>query len=166
MGTLIVVDGDKVEGTDVHNVSGPGTDNALGTPAPYTGTANYDYVGSMTDQLSDFVMIDSKPVAVVSSQSSLNIGEDIPPAGGHSGPAGSSFNPPETSPITATIPLLQITDPVGVGVPSSGTGSSFVKIGSVKVLLDGDSIDTCDGLGGKGNSMVTAENQDFVTCLE
>lgn len=164
MGTLIVIEGDKVEGTDIHNVSGPGT-----TPsgsATYKGIASYDYKGKMTDELSDFFSIDRKAVAVKTSKSSLNPGETVPPIGGHSGPAGSSFTPPETSPITATIPLLKIDDTVGEGVPNASAGSSFIKIDGVEVLLDGDSIDTCDGMSTPANSTVTSENQDFVSCSE
>ena len=164
MGTLIVVDGDKVEGTDTHNVSGPGTQVSSGSPAPYTGIARYDYNGAMTDKLSAFVSIDGRAVAVKTSQSSLNPGENAAPSGAHSGPMGSSFVPPETSPIAATLPALQITDPVGIGVPNSSAGSAFVKIDGVAVLLDGDSIDTCDGLSTPANSTVTAEQQDFVSC--
>jgi hypothetical protein len=166
MGTLIAVEGDAVEGTDKHNVSGPGIDTSTSSPAAYTGIADYDYVGSMTDQLSDFVNIDGSPAAIVTSQSSLDPGEDAPPAGSHSGPAGSGFVPPETSPIAATVPALQITDPIGIGIPSGNAGSGFVSIDGVVVLLDGDSIDTCDGLSVPMNSTVTASTQGFVSCSE
>ena len=166
MGTLIIVDGDKVEGTDTHNVSGPGIVKEGGAPATYIGTASYEYKGKMTEDLSDFVAVDSNFVALKSSKSSLNPGEDIPVSGGHSGPMGSNFSPDATTPIVATTPVLLITEPVGVGNPSSGSGSSFVKIGGVEALLDGDSIDTCDGTSATENSNVTAETQDFVSCSE
>jgi hypothetical protein len=65
------------------------------------------------------------------------------------------------TPTTAT---LNITDPIGTGVPNTGAGSTFVTIGGTKVLLDGDKIDTCDGLSVPANSTVTAEGQDFVNC--
>lgn len=163
MGTLIVVEGDKVEGTDKHNVSGQAT-NPLPSPAPptvpYTGIADFDYKGKMTDNLSDFVIIGGKAVATVSSKSSLNPGENTP-AGKHHGMQGSNFVPPAPTPIAATI---SIADSIGTGVPSSGTGSSFVKIGGTAVLLDGDGIDTCDGLSIPMNSTVTSEKQNFVSC--
>lgn len=166
MGKLIIVENDKVEGTDKHNVKGPGTTNS--TPpsaATYIGVGDFDYAGKMTDQLSDFVKIAGKPVALKSSKSSLNPGESAPPEGKHSGPKGKNLAPPDTGPIIPTMPSLQITDtPIGEGKPSASSGSSFVKVNSTAVLLDGDKIDTCDGLSKPMNSTVTAENQDFVSC--
>ncbi len=166
MGTLIVVDGDKVEGTDMHSVSGDATNPAAPSPpptVPYVGVAYFDYKGKMTDELSDFVNIGGEAVAVFASKSSLDPGEDAPPAGKHSGPQGSNFIPPAPVPIP---PTLSIDDPVGEGVPSATAGSSFVSINGSAVLLDGDSIDTCDGLSIPMNSTVTAENQDFASCSE
>lgn len=163
MGTLIVVQGDKVEGTDKHNVSGNATNPAAPPPTvPYTGVGDFDYKGSMTDALSDFVSIGGKAVAVIASKSSLDPGEDTP-AGKHHGMQGSNFVPPSPAPIAAS---LSITDPVGEGRPSATAGSSFVSIGGDAVLLDGDSIDTCDGLSIPMNSSVTASEQDFVGCSE
>lgn len=162
MSKLITVDGDKVEGTDKHNVSGTGTISAPPGTAPYTGVADFDYKGKMADQLSDFVSIGGKAAATVSSKSGLNPGEDTP-AGKHHGMQGSNFLPPTPTPIAATI---NITDPIGKGVPSATAGSSFVKIAGDAVLLDGDKIDTCDGLSIPMNSTVTAQNQDFVSCSE
>lgn len=163
MGTLIVIEGDKVEGTDKHNVSGQATNPGAPPPTiPYTGIADFDYKGKMTDALSDFVSIGGKPAAVVTSKSSLNPGEDTP-AGKHHGMQGSNFTPPSPSPIAAT---MSITDPVGEGTPSAGMGSTFVTVGGTAVLLDGDSIDTCDGLSTPMNSTVTASEQDFVSCSE
>jgi hypothetical protein len=115
----------------------------------------------MTDRLSTFVKIDSQPIALITSQSSLNPGETTPPAGGHSGPAGSSFVP--ATPVPQAI-SLSITDVIGTGVPNAAAGSALLTINGVKVLLDGDKIDTCDGTGGKANSTVTATGQSFVTC--
>ena len=161
MGKLAVVENDKVEGTDKHNVSGNATTPS--GPVPYGGVGDFDYVGKMTDQLSDFVKIDGKPVALKNSKSSLNPGEDIPPSGKHSGPMGKNFVPSAPAPIPIS---LSITDPIGEGNPSATSGSSFVKVDSVEVLLDSDKIDTCDGLGIPLNSTVTAENQDFVSCSE
>jgi hypothetical protein len=165
MGKLIVVENDKVEGTDKHNVSGQATNPSPPPPptVPYTGVGDFDYVGKMTDQLSDFVKINGKPVALKSSKSSLNPGESSPPTGKHSGPAGKNFQPPTPVPIAAS---LSITDQIGEGKPSATSGSSFVKVASTAVLLDGDKIDTCDGLSVPMNSTVTAENQDFVSCSE
>jgi uncharacterized Zn-binding protein involved in type VI secretion len=164
MSKLIVVENDKVEGTDKHNVSGNATNPAAPPPTvPYSGVGDFDYVGKMTDELSDFVKVDGKPVAVKDSKSSLNPGESAPPAGKHSGPAGKNFVPPTPVPIAIS---LSISEPVGEGRPSVSSGSSFVKIDSVAVLLDGDKIDTCDGLGVPMNSTVTVENQDFVSLSE
>lgn len=164
MAKLIVVEGDKVEGVDRHNVSGNAT-NPSGTPPtiPYVGVAEFEYAGAMTDALSDFVRIDGTAVALVSSKSSLDIGEDVPVAGKHSGPQGSNFIPPSPAPIAAS---LSITDPVGEGTPSATSGSGFVRVAEDAMLLDGDSIDTCDGLSIPMNSTVTAEGQDFVSCSE
>jgi uncharacterized Zn-binding protein involved in type VI secretion len=164
MGKLIVVENDKVEGTDKHNVSGQATNPSAPPPTvPYTGVGDFDYVGKMTDQLSDFVKINGKPVALKSSKSSLNPGESSPPTGKHSGPAGKNFQPPAPVPIATS---LSITDQIGEGKPSATSGSSFVKVASTAVLLDGDKIDTCDGLSVPMNSTVTAEKQDFVSCSE
>jgi len=166
MGKLVVVKDDEVKGTDKHNVTGNAT-NPAPPPAPpiipYQGVADFKYDGKMTDQLSDFVKVDGKPVALVCSESSLNPGENSAPAGKHSGPQGTNFLPPSPQPV---LPSLSITDPIGEGKPSVASGSSFVKVNNVKVLLDGDKIDTCDGLGIPGNSTVTAANQDFLFCSE
>jgi|SRR6185369_1439741 uncharacterized Zn-binding protein involved in type VI secretion len=165
MSKLITVDGDKVEGTDKHNVSGTGTNPNSGSTVPFTGIADFDYKGKMTDELSDFVNIGGKPVALVTSKSSLNPGEDS--TGGHAPTSAKNIvaiPPPPITPGTETV--LAITDAIGTGIPSSGTGSTFVKVGGDAVLLDGDKIDTCDGLSIPMNSTVTAENQDFVNCSE
>jgi uncharacterized Zn-binding protein involved in type VI secretion len=162
MGKMVVVDGDEVKGTDKHNVSGTGTISGPPGTAPYVGIADFDYAGKMTTKLSDFVKIADKAVAVVSSESSLNPGETAPP-GKHAGMSGKNFTPPTPTPIPTTI---NITDPVGKGTPGAAAGSSFVTIGGVKVVLDGDAIDTCDGLSIPGNSTVTSSNQDFVSCQE
>jgi uncharacterized Zn-binding protein involved in type VI secretion len=167
MGKPIVVENDKVEGTDKHNVTGKATNPAPPPPptVPYAGVGDFDYVGKMTDQLSDFVSIDGQPVALKSSKSSLNPGESATPTGRHSGPMGKNFMPPPPppAPIPAT---LQIPDPIGEGKPSVTAGSSFVKVNGVAILLDGDKIDTCDGTSKLMNSTVTAEQQSFVACSE
>ena len=163
---LLVVDADPVEGTDTHNATGSAVDSASGATVTWTGTGRYSYAGSMTSQLSEFVRIDGAALAVTSSSSSLNQGEEIPPAGGHSGPAGSSITPASTQPSTAPTPVtatLSITDSIGTGTPGEAAGSTFVSVGGDPVLLDGDPIDTCDGQGATGNSSVTASTQDFVT---
>ena len=149
MGKLIVVQGDTVKGTDTHTVSG-----MTASPPPpviYAGTGSYKYDGKMTDSLSTFVKIGGKPLAVVSSQSSLN--------SPHIATAGSEFKPPTANPAT-----LSFSPPVaGTGVPNAAAGSALLTIGGTKVLLDGDKIDTCDGTG-SANSTVTAVGQAFVTC--
>lgn len=160
MGKLIIVENDKVEGTDKHNVAGNATNPAPPPPTvPYSGVGDFDYVGKMTDNLSDFVKIDGKPVATKDSKSSLDPGESA--SGKHAGSNGKNFIPPTPEPIEKT---LNITDQVGEGKPSATSGSSFVKIDGNAVLLNNDKIDTCDGLGIPMNSTVTAENQDFVSC--
>ena len=163
MGKLVVVQNDKVEGTDTHNVAGTGPvpPNATGS---FKGTGRFDYKGKMTDQLSDFVKINDKPVALKSSKSSLNAGESAP-TGKHGGPNGSAYAPgPGSVAAQPTTSTLSITDPIGPGTPNTGAGSTFVKIASTAVLLDGDKIDTCDGISTPMNSTVTAGEQDFVSC--
>jgi hypothetical protein len=67
MGKLIVVENDRVEGTDTHNVAGIGPNPGAPPPtANFKGTGRFDYKGKMTDQLSDFVNINGKPVALKS----------------------------------------------------------------------------------------------------
>jgi uncharacterized Zn-binding protein involved in type VI secretion len=159
MGKLVVIKDDEVKGTDKHDVAGMDTSTP---PVAYKGVGEYEYVGKMTDQLSDFVTVDGKAVALKSSKSSLNPGETV--TGKHSGRAGKNFTPTAPAPNPET---LQITpDLVGEGKPSASSGSSFVKVGGVAILLDGDKIDTCDGLGIPMNSTVTAKEQDFVSCSE
>lgn len=167
MGKLVVVENDKVEGKDTHNVAGTGP-NPAQPPVPpqvaFSGTGRFDYKGKMTDRLSDFVKIGGKPVALVTSRSSLNPGESAP-GGGHHGASGSSFVPGAGSMApTPTAPTLSITDVIGEGKPSATAGSTFVKVGGDKVLLDGDKIDTCDGLSVPMNSAVTSGGQSFVSC--
>jgi uncharacterized Zn-binding protein involved in type VI secretion len=163
MGKMVVVKGDAVQGTDQHNVSGNATNPAPPPPptVPYTGVGSYTYTGKMTDGLSTFVKIGGQPVALVTSKSSLNPGETAP-GGGHNGASGSNFVPP--APVPIPDPLLLITDSVGTGVPNAAAGSALLTIGGVKVLLDGDKIDTCDGLSVPANSTVTASGQSFVGC--
>jgi hypothetical protein len=166
--TLLVVKDDPVDGTDTHHVSGKANDVNTGSPVDWSGTGSYPYAGAMTGALSDFVRIDGAPVALTTSESSLNAGE-TGPAGRHAGPNGSGFTPAPAQTPTAPIPLpptLKIDDEIGTGVPGSGAGSGFVKAGGTPVLLDGDPIDTCDGLSATGNSTVTAEKQAFVNVSE
>lgn len=161
MAKLLIVEKDAVRGTDKHNVSGMATNPAPPPPTvPYVGVGDYTYTGAMTDELSDFVFIDGMPVALTTSRSSLDLRQDVPPAGGHSGPAGSKFTLPTPVPIPLT---LRITDPIGVGRPNVGAGSGFVSVAGRPVLLDGDAIDTCDGLGIPANSTVTSSRQSFVS---
>ena len=159
MGKLIIVVNDIVKGVDKHNISG--SQKVGSPPLVYTGTGEYDYIGKIVDQLSNFVQINSKPVAITSSKSSLDPGEAS--TRGHFGPNGKNFNPPTPAPEPGT---LQLTDDVGTGFPSATSGSAFARINGIAILLDGDKIDTCDGSGATMNSAVTAENQDFVSCSE
>lgn len=171
MGKLVTVQGDPVQGTDKHNVSGVGPNPAAPPPTlPYTGVGEFQYNGTVTGRLSDFVRIAGRLVALVTSQSSLDPGQDAPPVGKHSGPAGSGFVAGATSqaltPIPAGPPPLSITDDIGTGVPNAGAGSALLTVNGVKVLLDTDKIDTCSGIGAPAGSTVTAQGQDFVTCSE
>lgn len=166
MAKLVVVQGDPVQGTDKHNVKGLGPNPAPSPPtANYAGIGSFQYIGSMTDSLSNFVTFGGKPAALVFSKSSLNPGEDLAPAGSHSGPAGSGFTAgPGSIATTPTAITLSITDSIGTGVPNAAAGSALLTIGGTKVLLDGDKIDTCDGTGAKANSTVTSAGQSFVRC--
>jgi uncharacterized Zn-binding protein involved in type VI secretion len=153
MGKLIVVQNDAVQGTDKHPVAGSATNPAAPPPTvPYAGTGDYQYSGKMTVLLSTFVTIGGVPVALVTSQSSLD-------PGAHLAPSGSNFTPPTPVPIPATLNFVPPV--VGIGVPNAASGSALLTVGGVKVLLDGDKIDTCDGTG-SANSTVTASGQTFV----
>lgn len=160
MGRKIIVENDKVEGTDQHNVTGKGDNPALQPPKEsFSGVGDFDYRGKMTDLLSDFVRIGGKPVALKSSKSSLNPGDTT-----HKGENGSNFVPGPGSVPKPDKEGLSIIDSIGNGVPSSGAGSIFVKIGTVAVLLDSDKIDTCGTASKPMNSTVTSQTQDFVKC--
>ncbi|MFJ4783911.1 hypothetical protein [Streptomyces sp. NPDC088794] len=166
MGQLLVVKGDPVTGTDQHHVEGLGP--IPGPPpstAKYVGIGDYAYKGSVTEALSTFVTIAGTPVALVTSRSGLDPGEDAP-GGGHAGPSGGKFVPGEGTIAAVPTPAsLQITDkPLGTGVPNSAAGNALLTVGGVRVLLDGDAIDTCSGLGKPADSTVAAHGQDFVTC--
>jgi hypothetical protein len=167
MGKLVVVEKDPVTGTDTHNIKGDAT-NPAPPPAtiPFAGTGDYDYKGAITDKLSDFVTIGGKPVALVNSESTLDAGEDSPPAGKHSGPQGKNFLPIPPAPQPIPITLAIQDSPLGKGIPNSGAGSGVLTVGGVKVLLDADKIDTCSGVGAPADSSVAAAGQDFVTCSE
>ena len=151
MGKRIVVQNDKVDGTDTHSVTG--TFSAGSPPPAYSGTGDYQYTGKMTSQLSDFVKIDGKAVALVSSRSKLD--------SDHIAANGTNFVPsgPNTGSLSFAPPA-----PDGVGIPSSVAGSEFVKVNGVAILLDQDKLNTCGSSAGSGNSTVTAQNQDFVSC--
>lgn len=167
MAKLVIVESDKVQGTDKHNVSGQATKPVPPPPptTPYTGVGSYEYDGKMTDALSTFVKIGGKAVALVTSKSSLNPGETAPPTGKHSGPAGSNLTPPAPPGILPIIAIsLVINDTIGTGVPNAAAGSALLTIDRVKVLLDNDKIDTCDGLGIPANSTVAASEQNLVKC--
>ena len=155
-----------MKGTDKHNVTGtasiPPAPQPPPTVIPYPGIGSYDYKGKMTDSLSTFVTFGGKPVALVASKSSLNPGETAP-TGGHGGPSGKDLTP-DPLPYRIDKPSLSITDTIGTGVPNAAAGSALLTIGGVKVLLDGDKIDTCDGLSIPANSTVTASGQSLVKC--
>ena len=161
MGTLLVVEGDPVKGTDKHNVAGQAT--APSGTVTYKGVGDYQYAGAMRKGLSDFVRIGGTAVAVTDSRSQLDPGESAPPAGRHSGPTGSGFKPTAPTPVPTS---LVITDTIGTGTPGAGAGSSFVAAAGSPVLLDGDAIDSCDGLGVTGNSTVSSSTQNFVSASE
>jgi len=164
MPKLIVVENDKVEGKDTHNVAGTATPPAAPPPTvPFSGTGDFDYKGKMTGALSDFVKIDGTPVALTSSKSSLDPGETAP-GGGHSGLGGKNYQP--AAPNTPTPATMNLTDPVGEGKPSATAGSTFVTVGSTPVLLDADKLDTCGAASAPMNSTVTAGGQGFVNCSE
>ncbi|MEU0405896.1 hypothetical protein ABZ318_38000 [Streptomyces sp. NPDC006197] len=160
MDRRVIVQGDPVLGTDTHNVTGP----VLTTPlTTYFGTADFDYHGTITDAVSDFLTIDGRPVALVTSRSTLDPGEDKAPSGKHAGLSGHNFLP-------ASPPLLDrskviITDaPLGGGSPNAAAGSAVLTVNGVKVLLDNDPMDTCSGVGAQAGSKVTAKGQSLVTC--
>ncbi len=159
MGRLVIVENDPVRGTDTHNVSGS-TKNP--PPPHYTGTGDFDYDGAMTERLVDFVRIGGAAVAVVSSGSTLNTGEDVAPLGKHAGPAGSNFIPAAPAPAPETLVIIDA--PLGAGEPNAGAGSALLTVDGVPVMLDGDDIDTCSGVGAPAGSTVTATGQDFVSC--
>jgi uncharacterized Zn-binding protein involved in type VI secretion len=162
MAKMIAVEGDAVEGTDTHNVAGPGT----GPDGAYTGTGKFKYHGRITDGLSTLVKIDGKPVALVSSKSSLNPGEDT--AGDHFGPkaVGSAYKkaPDSVSSVPVTLTLLISDTGIGTGTPNASAGSMLLTIENKRVLLDGDAIDTCDCNDTPKNSSVNATGQGFVSC--
>jgi hypothetical protein len=168
MGKLVIVKDDPVRGTDRHKVSGQGPNPAAPPPtASYTGIGEFSYAGKVSDGLSEFVRIDGHGVALITSKSSLDPGEDAPPAGKHSGPSGSNFLADATSTaLKPTTTTLTITDDIGPGTPNADAGSDLLTVGKVKVLLDADKIDTCSGIGAKAASTVTAQKQGFVTCSD
>lgn len=163
MSKRIVVQGDKVTGTDKHNVAGTGTISAPPGTAAYTGIGDFEYDGTMTDALSSFVSIQGKPLATTASKSSLGPEQKASPSGKHAGPSGKNLLPPTPTPIPSS---LSISDPIGTGVPGQSAGSTFVKVGGDPVLLHDDVIDTCDGLSIPGNSKVAASGQELVSSSE
>ncbi|MFC0541513.1 hypothetical protein [Kutzneria chonburiensis] len=166
MAKLVIVKGDPVTGKDKHAVAGFGPNPS---PPPqelkYAGTADFAYIGTISARLSDFVSINGTPVALVTSQSSLNAGETVM-GGKHYGPAGDNYKADPASPALEPTKdaRLEIKDGLDPGVPNSGAGSQLLTIGGVKVLLDADKLDTCGSKHQSANSSVAAQGQDFVRC--
>ncbi len=160
MGKRMIVEGDPVQGEDVHEVSGWDTQTAPNGPQLYNGTARYKYKDAISETLCDFITINGFALALINSGSRLIIG-----SGGHVPVLGESFNPAAPPPDKATLQFKKA-GAIGPGTPSAGAGSRFVRVGGQAVLLDGDKIDTCDDTGATGNSSVSASGQSFVTCSE
>lgn len=158
MSKLVAIGGDPVKGKDSHKVTGSTTSIP---PAVYTGIADFVYSGAVTEALSDLVRINGTSVALVTSRSTLDPGEALPPTGRHSGPQGTNFVPPAPAPNPLTLAVTDV--PLGTGTPNSAAGSTLLTINGIKVLLDADPIDTCSGVGAVAGSSVTARGQNFVT---
>jgi hypothetical protein len=156
MAKLVVVRNDPVDGTDTHPVTGQTNTNP---PATYAGTGEYGYQGAVTEGLSDFVTVGGAAVALVTSTSTLR--QDGTSA--HEAASGKNFTAPP--PITSTLEFVS-SKGVGDGTPSEGAGSTLLTAGGQKVLLHGDSFDTCGIDGGKASSTVAADGQDLLTCSE
>jgi uncharacterized Zn-binding protein involved in type VI secretion len=152
MGKSIIVQGDRVQGSDEHEVAGTYTTPSGSVQG--TWKASYAYDGKVADGLSRFVRIAGRPVALRSS------GCTLPPPG-HD--ATSPTNKALLVPVPETLTAF-VTQPDGKGLPSKGAGSAFVRVGGTAVLLDGDGFDTCGTTPGQGNSTVSAGGQDFVRC--
>lgn len=157
MSRLVVVEGDPVDGTDTHDVTG--SDTSGPPPAAYTGTGAYRYKGELRNDLSDVVTIGGRPLALVTSGSELRTDGQVD----HTAAAGSDFTPATPAPNPATLVFVPPTG-VGVGRPSAGAGSALLTVNDVRALLAGDRFDTCGIAGGDESSTVAAEGQDLVTC--
>jgi hypothetical protein len=158
MSKLLVVEGDPVDGTDVHNVTGTTTSSP---PAAYTGTGDYAYKGEVSGGLSDLVTVDGTAIAVVTSSSDLRA--DGAPE--HQAARGSQFNPAVPAPNPTTL----VFDPapgIGTGKPNGAAGSDVVTVDGAKALLDADKFDTCGIPGGTASASAAANTQSFVTCSE
>jgi hypothetical protein len=151
---LLVVEGDPVDGTDTHAVSGV---LKLDPTKPYVGTGDYAYGGKVSGGVSDFVTVDGKGLAVVTSSSTLRKDSES----GHQPKNGSNFTPP--GPELSDLKFVPPTS-VGSGKPGGAAGSSLLTVSGTKVLLDDDPFDTCGIPGGIASSTVAAETQSFVTC--
>ena len=161
MGRALIVENDPVRGTDTHNVSGSNT-NA--PPDPYTGTGDYDYDGAMTERLIDFVT-DRRDERSPWSPAGARCSTRTRTAAGGEGTQARRAATSRRRRRRRTPRRWSITDaPLGTGVPNAGAGSTLLTVDGVQVLLDGDDIDTCSGVGAPAGSTVTATGQDFVTC--
>ena len=160
MGKMVVVQGDAVQGTDKHNVMGNATNPAPPPPTvPYTGIGSYEYDGR-DDGRFEHVRQDRRQASRTGDEQEFAESRRGGSAGGRAFRAGRqrfhASNARARSRLT-----LSIKDVIGIGVPNAAAGSALLTIGGVKVLLDGDKIDTCDGTGDKANSTVTAVRPEF-----
>ncbi|MBZ0288219.1 MAG: hypothetical protein K8I30_11440 [Anaerolineae bacterium] len=149
MAKKVIVQNDVVSGTCKHAYAGQDASSA-----PCNGTGDYSYSGKMDAQLSDFVTIGGKPMALKTSQSHLPSGD---PA--HLATAATVKNPASCTPASFTTLLT-----VGLGKPNSAAGSTFVTVGGTAVLLDSDKMDTCGEETNNGASSVASSQQTFVNC--
>lgn len=154
MAKALIVHKDPVSGKDSHKVTGSGT-TPNGTTVSSTWTGSWDYKGTVTEALADWVTIREAPVAVDNSGSTLS--------SGHEPDEGAPYQPQSPVPTTSS---LDFDGTVGPGTPSTGAGSTFVTVEGRHVLLDGDTFDTCGSEKGTKNSTVSADGQAFVTASE
>jgi hypothetical protein len=155
MAKLLVVEGDKVDGTDKHNVTG-----TFPNGTTYAGIGDYAYKGRVSTALSGLVTVGGRPLAVVTSGSTLRPDGTLD----HTALKGTNFVPPGApTPVSFTPPPPP---DLGTGKPSAGAGSTLLTVEGAATLLAGDKFDTCGVSTGKGSSTVAASGQSFVTCSD